>query len=238
MNRKILSLLVVLVTSGCAGSSTSPSDIVSLSLDRAAVTLPRTTSVQLTAIAASRGGASRDVTSLVEWSSLNPHVAIVIGGRITAVGIGSAVVTARYEGLAQTVAVTARRRTAVKGELTVADAEGLSSISELDVYLDSWPIGSKGVSGTRVSLTVSLDARSDADVEPGMHELSVTITHVSDPRVARNTYVSDATSHLAIVDRDTSETVVVLPLLSTVVAVPTDANGRMAWSIEVGVYSS
>ena len=81
-------------------------------------------SEQLTATVTLSSGATQDVTDQATWTSSDEEVATVSGGLVTAVAVGECEVTAAYEGLSGTCAVT------------VTDPAEALSVSPSSVSLD------------------------------------------------------------------------------------------------------
>ena len=87
-----------------------PDITYSLQCSRTSFSLTRGKTAILTALYTTRVNGTvsgaRDVSSYAGWTSSNPAVATVSGGRITAVGSGSATITATYSGYKATCQVT------------------------------------------------------------------------------------------------------------------------------------
>jgi len=93
------------LTLGCSNSSTSPSAVTSVTISGTAPAVGST--AQLTATAALSNGTTQDVTSTATWASSDPTEAIVSStGLVTAFAAGTVTVTATYQSITGTDAIT------------------------------------------------------------------------------------------------------------------------------------
>lgn len=177
----------------------------------------------------------QDVTSAATWTSSNPAIVTVGAGTVKAVGIGSASIRVEYQGQSVTLPVTARRRTFVEGTIGVTNATGRQSIVVIVVQLDGKDVGYSATSHAHASMTVDVTSFFPATtVTPGSHELALSVPEeilVDGP----NTYISDSTSHINVIDLDTEEQlkVITLPVQQQVLS-PTD---KMTWTVQIDVFS-
>lgn len=235
MKNTWLAAALVLVAA-CGGKSpTQPAPTTpALTIDQTTLVLARNATSRLHALFGV-SGAQQDVTGSVAWTSSNPGIVTVKEGMLTAVGIGTATVTAAYQGQQRTIAVTARRRTALVGEIRLTNANGTETMTALRSYVDERQTGYNGSSHSQVSLLVFWEVGrtiSDPTIDPGNHSVSVDVGQKNAP----NAYVSDASSHVVIIDRDTREqlAVIQLPVQQKTIA----GLDRMTWPVEVPVFSS
>lgn len=101
----LVALVSLAALLACGGGSGGGQPILRLALG-ADQSLPKGTTLQLTAAASLSDGAAWDCTIDATWSSSDPAVAAVQGGLVTAVGEGTAVVSATCSGAQSTVQVT------------------------------------------------------------------------------------------------------------------------------------
>jgi len=234
---KKLGVVMFLVGSAlaCGGKTTTePSPTVSLALSAASLTVERNGTGQ---ISASFGPASAmaDVTDQAEWTSSNPAVVTVKRGLVTAVGIGSSVVTALYEGRTQTSVVTARRRTMISGQITITQAQSLETLIVLRAFVDGRFMGGRSTSAARSSMTVvfSNSPAVDRHVVPGQVEIAI---DAPEQMHAPNAYVSDTTSQVVVIDQDTGEQLAVIPLPAKQFTL--DVTGTTSWVVTIPSFSS
>ncbi|HEX5475391.1 MAG TPA: hypothetical protein VFX12_12070 [Vicinamibacterales bacterium] len=242
MSRRLsfITALCALAAAGACGSSpTGPNSprAPALSLDRTTLVVPRHETGQIRA-AFGMPGAQQDVTSAAAWTSSSPAIISVEAGLVTAKAIGTASVTAEYQGMRQMVTVTARRRTRLIGTIRVSDADGRQSMGSLHSYVDGQETGDDGTSHAQSSMSVTwgggLGWIVDPVVDPGSHTVSVAVGVLNPP----NVYTSDGSSHVAVTDIDTGESLatISLPVQSKSLAdIRTD---RITWTVEVQTYSS
>lgn len=69
---------------------------IKLTVDKMSVFMKRNTSQQLTLTATYSNGTTEDITGKAEWSSSNPNVVYANQGKLSAISVGEATVTAKY----------------------------------------------------------------------------------------------------------------------------------------------
>lgn len=177
--------------------------------------------------------AQQDVTATATWTSSNPSIVTVDAGSVKAVGLGTASITAQYQGQSITLNATARRRTAITGSVRLSNAAGVESMVVLIGQVDGHNVGYTGTSSAQAAQTVQLLLKvPDSVVDPGPHEVAVTLPEQTG---APNTYVSDASSYADVIDRDTKEKLKRIPLpVQTKTLSFTD---KMTWTVQVDVFS-
>jgi hypothetical protein len=225
-SRGQVSFVVFVFVAGCGGSPMTPAP--TLSVSQAAVTLARTTSIQLSATAS-----NQDVTSQAAWSSSNQQVATVQNGRITGIGPGAASVTAEHAGARQTVSVTVTRRLNLRGTITISNTEGRESLLYLGAFVDGREIAGLGTSGARPVMTIGLGGFLDSSIEPGSHELVSTFHQFNQS----NTYATDGASRVLVMDRDTGEELASLPL-AIQQKTTTALTDSFRWAIVLNTYTN
>jgi hypothetical protein len=227
--------LVVLGTfgfiAGCGSSPAAPAAVLAVS--QGSVALSRTSTVQITATS-SQAATTADVTSAATWRTSNPQVATVSAGLITAVGPGTAVITAEHAGQSRAVSVVVRRRVFVRGEVTVTNLAGQPSVDGITVTLDGQQIGGLGASGLIASRTArfGMTTLGRRPAEPGTRDLAIVFGVWASSQHAITFVGGGAT----VVDLDTDEEIVVLPLEPR-----QGAFGRPwteVWKLEIGTFTS
>jgi hypothetical protein len=136
-------------------------ELVSLSISSQPTALPNGTTTSLQATGHYSNGTSQDVTTILQWASNAPNIASVNEiGVVTAVGVGSAVISASFSGLTATV------------ELNISDAI-LSDIILSPTHLSL-------ASGTELEI-LALGQFSDGT----FRDITQDVTwQISDPQVA------------------------------------------------------
>lgn len=181
-------------------------------------------------------GTQQDVTFAAKWTSSNPAIIAVDGGVVTAVDIGVASVSVDYQGLRQTVGVTARRRTRVVGTIRVDDAHGQRTIQGLSSYVDGKEAGGSSESHATATSDVTWGGQLgwivDPIVDPGSHTVAVGVGQLDPP----NAYNTDRASQVTIMDADTMQTLEIVPL--PVQSATLQQQGRITWTVQVAVFSS
>jgi hypothetical protein len=208
--RHLFLLVSVAVLSGACdhgeGTPTSPTT-VSLALSLSTVTVPRYGSIQTTLRLTHSDGTSQDVTGAAVWDSTAAAIATVQAGLVTAVGIGTARVTASYSGITCALDVVARRNTRLVGSVTV-EAKELNGIQAVRAELDGRMVNGQSFSGTRKSWTIVIGqghwASYDTSVPPGAHTLTARVTLLTRPDLQVRG-ASDPSSYVEVRDSDTDE---------------------------------
>ena len=169
--------LVGAIVVACQGeptvtSPTSPDpSVVSVSITGAATLTDAAETSQLTATATLADGATLDVTSSATWVSSNSEVATVSAdGLVTAVGAGTATISASYHETGATLAINSLRRRAVRHPGTATP----SPFSSLEgTWVGTWTDTRYDVSGTlQANFTVNGSAVT-ASGEIGLESLGL-----------------------------------------------------------------
>jgi hypothetical protein len=212
----------------CTHSSpTAPSVSVSgLAVDRATVALTRNGTARVAATLTYSDQTTRDVTNEATWGSSDPSIVTVVGGVITAVGIGTARVVAQYENRVATSEVVARRNTLVRGLVSVVDINGTPNeygggpgvLGYIDVLVENRQVYSHN--GSDYGGYRKMTARvPDVGVDPGVRHVTLSVgiwcgggRTTKSTRTFSGTFETETGQTLEIVDADTKEVVDVIPL--------------------------
>ena len=141
--RRTLAACCLAVGVGCSSApATSPSGrLVSVELSETALSLGRTESVSVQALATYANGSKEDVTDVAFWSTSPESPVHVARGSVTGKSIGRGNVVATFGGLSATASVTVRRRTEVGGAVTVSCEPTARILAGLQAHLDDAVIG-------------------------------------------------------------------------------------------------
>jgi len=209
---KSISILTLVASAvACGQSPSAPSaTTIGLVLNQQAATVPRDTTITLTAAAQSSTGATTDVTQAATWASSNDSVASVAGGVVSVKSLGTAQITASYDGRTTTATITARRRTNFDGKLTARDADGEASISGVGILLDQTVLATVGNSGysPQTWITARGSDPQRPPISPGAHELSFLV----DLKAGPHDVIALATT-LKVYDADTGQLLTQIPLV-------------------------
>lgn len=169
---KIWSICIVLLfLTGCKGSNQRgpssptppppppPSPV--LTLDISALVVSRHETGRAQAVFG-LPGAQQDVTAAAVWTSSNTRVAVVEGGVVSAVGLGTASLTCAYQGLTQSVPVTVRRRMLVLGMVLLSDVNRRRTLGELLSFVEGQNVGYMGTSQAQMLWPSSGTERLDS----------------------------------------------------------------------------
>ncbi len=238
MKRVVAVGCLLLLTMGCQHSPAAPTP-VELLVTPVTLTLARNATSSMRAQVERSNGTIEDVTAAAVWTSSAPDVVTVQAGLVKAVGIGTATVTAGYDGLTRSVSIVARRNTRLTGEITVEDRDGRGSISWIEALLDGRQVYGHGFSASERVYTVPLgdpqSAGYDTSVAPGAVTLTVRVQHGG---FVQNLYASRPGSYVEIRDHDTNEVVARLSLNEQTVTVPAvfGATGELTWTLTINVF--
>jgi hypothetical protein len=240
MKAFLVACVALVIASGCGGASTAPSPgATGLSFSQTSLTIARNTSTQLNVIARFADNQTRDVSGQIQLSSSNPAVITVSGGLLTAVGIGTSEITARYGALTATTTVKGRRNTAIAGEVTIADARGGYTVNGIRLRLDDKSLTSRNGSDHfgYQSMTLPFEWRStrsaDWNLEPGAHQFEVeswtwmpgTVTDIA----------NENPTLLYVVDRDTGERVDTVGLPRQQLTIT--GSGKLVFPVTIKAYT-
>ncbi len=167
-----------------------PSTLV---ISPASSVLPSGSNEQLAAATVSSDGSSYDVTAFASWSVDPANVVQVSGGRVTAIGLGVATITATAGALSGQATVTVPQNTLTKITLSPdpasADVGGVVAFVATGTYSD----GTMGNINSRVKWTIDdptvamLAANVATGIAPGTTTVHASIGPVTGPRSASAT---------------------------------------------------
>ena len=219
----------------CEGSPTEPVPLLTVSATE--LSLVRTETRALTATTTVKG-AGTDVTSAATWRSSNTQVATAVAGLVTAVGPGTATISAEHSGQTRSLTVTVRRRTSLSGELRVETLDGSSTVEFLALYLDGVEVGGTGTSSPAQRLNVRfVSDRQRTAAEPGGREVRVRLESRNNRALnqAEFSYVMRWLTPVTVVDRDTSESLTTLELAERTITVGPSA--EIVWNVTIPAFS-
>lgn len=237
-SKATLLVAVTALATACAQSPSAPSTTTTgLVLSQQSATVGRNTTQGLIATAQLSTGAATDVTLSATWSSSNETVATVSAGVVTVRALGTAQISASYQGKIATATITARRRTDFDGRLTARDASGEASISGVGMFLDSAMVATKGNSGylPQSWITARGSDPQRPSIDPGMHDVRFQV----DLKTGAHEVIASATT-LSVYDADTGELLTSIPLLQKrAVSVDNGDHGEsvMTWTIDVPTFT-
>jgi hypothetical protein len=237
--KAIIAVVLACAFVGCDQSPSAPSPTtVGLTLSQQTVAAVRNSTLALTVAAQSSAGSTADVTQSAIWSSSNEAVATVAAGMITVRGLGTAQITASYDGRIATAALVGRRRTHVDGRFVARDPEGEPTIGGLGVLLDEAVLINRGASGEWPEFSVTIrGAGPDKPIDPGVHSLSL---RVGLERFSGSREMIALATTVTIYDSDTGEALTTYPLAQKRAASVNKAGfgeSVMTWTIDVPAFT-
>ena len=152
-----------ITVSGGGGTSTGPT-LSSIAISPANPTIPINTTQQLTATGSYSDGSSRDLTTLVSWSSSTiANATVDLGGLVTGVAGGSATITATLGSVSNSTLVTVTAPTITSISITPEDLTLAIGISQQYTATAIYSDGSSQdlVSGVTWSSSVTTVATID-----------------------------------------------------------------------------
>jgi hypothetical protein len=189
-----------LLAGACHHGPTAPT-VTDLSFGAASVTLQRYESIHVSLLQKRANGTTEDVTTSATWSSSAPDVVTAQAGVLTAVGVGTATITASYAGQAASIAVDARRNLYYRADLLISDTRNAPTIERVECFVDGRQTCSQST-GPYVSKTASMGVSYSLGTTPGSHTLTVRVTKALQTEAR---YASRGDGHLDVTDANTQE---------------------------------
>jgi hypothetical protein len=189
-----------LLAGACHHGPTAPT-VTDLSFGAASVTLQRYESIHVSLLQKRANGTTEDVTTSATWSSSAPDVVTAQAGVLTAVGVGTATITASYAGQAASIDVDARRNLYYRADLLISDTRNAPTIERVECFVDGRQTCSQST-GPYVSKTASMGVSYSLGTTPGSHTLTVRVTKALQTEAR---YASRGDGHLDVTDANTQE---------------------------------
>ena len=189
-----------LLAEACHHGPTAPT-VTDLSFGAASVTLQRYESIHVSLLQKRANGTTEDVTTSATWSSSAPDVVTAQAGVLTAVGVGTATITASYAGQAASIDVDARRNLYYRADLLISDTRNAPTIERVGCFVDGRQTCSQST-GPYVSKTASMGVSYSLGTTPGSHTLTVRVTKALQTEAR---YASRGDGHLDVTDANTQE---------------------------------
>jgi hypothetical protein len=120
---------------------------------------------------------------------------------LTAVGVGTATITASYAGQAASIDVDARRNQYYRADLLISDTRNAPTIERVECFVDGRQTCSQST-GPYVSKTASMGVSYSLGTTPGSHTLTVRVTKALQTEAR---YASRGDGHLDVTDANTQE---------------------------------